>query len=154
MSDKTQRGIMSRQITSDSKYQFLSTIVEAMTPLDRVGHITDFNDLSHNSYVKANELHSSLFSSFDSGITSDDWIQAGLPGGEMEKANVFFQWYARLHVAGVYDHEGRAICADCLPEDRWRVALTLQGPEKDRFKVSVRGVGESFYCDECKMLYK
>ena len=145
---------MSRQITSDSKYQFLSTVVEAMTLLDRVGHITDFNDLSKDEHMKADQLHNDLFSSFDSGITSDDWIQAGLPGGEMEKARLYFQWYARLHLAGVYDHDGRAICADCLPEDQWRYALPLQGPEEDQFKVIARGRGESFFCDECKHVIK
>ena len=145
---------MPQKITQESKYQFLSTIERAMSLLERVGHITDFNDLSHVSHMKANELHSFLFSSFDSGITSDDWIDAGVPVGEIEKMRLYFQWYARLHVAGVIDHDGRAICADCLPEDQWAYALPLGAPEGKQFKVIPRGKGESFFCEECKQVIK
>ncbi len=146
---------MPHKINQESKYQFLSTIEMAMDLMDRVGHITDYNELSHVSHMKANELHSFLFSSFDSGITSDDWINAGVPVGELEKVRLYFGWYARLHVAGVYDHDGRAICADCLPEDQWHYALLLQVQKDKQFKVIPRGVpGQSLYCDVCKRIIK
>ena len=142
---------MGQDINQESKNQFLSTIEKAMTLLNHVGHVTDFNNLSNVSYMKASELHGFLFSSFDSGITSEDWIQAGVTVGNLEELTLYFQWYARLHVAGVHDHEGRSICADCLPEDQWGYALSLHGRGGGQFKVIPRGkTGESFYCDACR----
>ena len=146
---------MPQEINQESKYQFLSTIEMAMDLIDRVGHITDYNDLNSEDHIQANDIHNALFHLFSGGITSDDWINAGIPVGEMEKVRLYFGWYARLHVAGMYDGEDRAICADCLTEDQWRYALPLQGPEGERFKlISRNNVGESFFCEECKQVIK
>lgn len=146
---------MPQEINQESKYQFLSTIERAMTLLDHVGHITDYNDLSNEDHIQINAIYGALFSFFDNGITSDDWINAGVSIGEIEKVRFYFYWYHRLHVAGIYDHEGRAICAECLPEDQWRYVLPLQGPEKERFRlISRTNAGESFFCEECKQLIK
>ena len=143
-----------KKITIESKYDFRVTIKDAMYLLDQVGQITDFNDLSKGDHQEANSIHSFLFSAFDCGVTSDDWINAGVPEGEMEQARLFFQWFARLHVAGIIDHDGRTICADCLPEDQWAFALPLRGTDDERFKVIARGTGESFFCEECKQVIK
>ena len=143
------------EINQESRYQFLSTIEKAMTLLDRVGHITDYNDLDPKDHIQANDIHSELYNRLKEGANSDAWIQAGVPLGEIEKARLYFQWYARLHVAGVYDHDDRAICADCLPDDQWGFALPLQGTKEERFKVIPRGkAGESFYCEECRKVIK
>lgn len=147
---------MQQEINQASKNQFLSTIKRAMTLLlDNVGHVTDYNDLSNEDHIQANDIHSALFSLFSGGITSDDWINAGIPVGEIEKIRLFFGWYARLHVAGIYNHDGRAICADCMTEDQWRYALPLQSVEGEMFRlISRTSAGENFYCEECKRIIR
>jgi hypothetical protein len=146
---------MSQEINQESKRQFLSTIERAMTLLHHVGHITDYNDLSDEDHIQINAIYGALFSFSDNDITSDDWINAGIPVGEIEKGRLYFDWYHRLHVAGIYDHEGRAICAECLPEDLWKYVLPLQEPEKKKFRlISRTNVRESFFCEECKQVIK